>query len=154
MWDPDTDGPFEGRHYRLAETLCVPTPVSDPHPEIMIGGGGEKKTLRLVARYADACNLVPASPGELRHKLDVLRGHCDTVGRDYDAVRKTIAYTGEPATTGHHRRPRRLHPGHRGLHEAGRRHGDPGPAPRRDGRVDGAVRRTGRRAAGRARLTR
>ncbi|MGW7256585.1 LLM class F420-dependent oxidoreductase [Streptomyces sp. NPDC054834] len=100
MWDPDADGPFEGRHYRLAETLCVPAPVSAPHPEIMIGGGGEKKTLRLVARYADACNLIPASPEELRHKLDVLRGHCDSVGRDYDAIRKTIAYTGEPATTG------------------------------------------------------
>ncbi|MGW2639102.1 LLM class F420-dependent oxidoreductase [Streptomyces sp. NPDC001348] len=98
MWDPENDGPFEGRHYRLAETLCVPAPVSAPHPEIMIGGGGERKTLRLVAQYADACNLIPASPEELRHKLDVLRGHCDTVGRDYDAIRKTILYTGEPAT--------------------------------------------------------
>ncbi|WP_367319196.1 LLM class F420-dependent oxidoreductase [Streptomyces sp. HUAS ZL42] len=100
MWDPETNGPFEGKHYRLAETLCVPAPVSAPHPEIMIGGGGEKKTLRLVARYGDACNLIPSSPEELRHKLDVLRGHCDTEGRDYDAIRKTIAYTGEPATEG------------------------------------------------------
>ncbi|MFF4485906.1 LLM class F420-dependent oxidoreductase [Streptomyces sp. NPDC001544] len=100
MWDPENDGPFEGRHYRLAETRCVPAPVSAPHPEIMIGGGGEKKTLRLVARYADACNLIPASPEELRHKLDVLRGHCDTVGRDHDAIRKTVLYTGEHATTG------------------------------------------------------
>ncbi|WP_316740921.1 LLM class F420-dependent oxidoreductase [Streptomyces sp. MK7] len=98
MWDPDADGPFEGTHYRLAETLCVPPPVSSPHPEIMIGGGGEKKTLRLVAQYADACNLIPASPEELRHKLDVLRRHCDSVGRDYDAVRKTFVYTGEAAT--------------------------------------------------------
>ncbi|MFF7970172.1 TIGR03560 family F420-dependent LLM class oxidoreductase [Streptomyces sp. NPDC007905] len=100
MWDPDNNGPFEGRHYRLAETLCVPAPVSEPHPEIMIGGGGERKTLRLVARYADACNLIPSSPEELRHKLDVLRGHCEAVGRDYDTIRKTIAYTGESATEG------------------------------------------------------
>ncbi|GGI98123.1 LLM class F420-dependent oxidoreductase [Streptomyces brasiliensis] len=100
MWDPENNGPFEGRHYQLAETLCVPRPVSAPHPEIMIGGGGEKKTLRLVAQYADACNLIPSSPEELRHKLDVLRGHCDTVGRDYDTIRKTIAYTGDSATDG------------------------------------------------------
>ncbi|MGW0630539.1 LLM class F420-dependent oxidoreductase [Streptomyces sp. NPDC002758] len=100
MWDPENNGPFEGRYYQLAETLCVPPPVSTPHPEIMIGGGGEKKTLRLVAQYADACNLIPSSPEELRHKLDVLRGHCDTVGRDYDTIRKTIAYTGDAATDG------------------------------------------------------
>jgi F420-dependent oxidoreductase-like protein len=98
MWDPADDGPFDGKHYRLAETLCVPAPVSDPHPEIMIGGGGEKKTLRLVAQYADACNLIPSSADEARHKLDVLRRHCDALGRDYDRIRKTIAYTGESAT--------------------------------------------------------
>lgn len=100
MWDPQTDGPFEGKHYRLAETLCVPAPLSAPHPEIMIGGGGEKKTLRLVARYGDACNLFTTSPEEVRHKLDVLRGHCDTEGRDYDSIRKTVAYGGDPATEG------------------------------------------------------
>ncbi|MEU9991851.1 LLM class F420-dependent oxidoreductase [Streptomyces sp. NPDC048045] len=100
MWDPQNNGPFEGRHYRLAETLCVPAPVSRPHPEIMIGGGGEKKTLRLVARYADACNLIPASPEELRHKLDVLRGHCEAEERDYDTIRRTFVYTGEHATAG------------------------------------------------------
>ncbi|MET8245033.1 LLM class F420-dependent oxidoreductase [Streptomyces sp. NPDC005202] len=98
MWDPDANGPFEGRHYRLAETLCVPPPVSSPHPEIMVGGSGEKKTLRLVAQYADACNLFATSREEVAHKLDVLRGHCDTVGRDYDAIRKTIVYTDEAAT--------------------------------------------------------
>ncbi|MFE9172680.1 LLM class F420-dependent oxidoreductase [Streptomyces kebangsaanensis] len=97
MWDPFDDGPFEGRHYRLAETLCVPPPVSSPHPEIMVGGGGERKTLRLVAQYADACNLIPSSPQELRHKLEVLRGHCDSVGRDYDDIRRTFLYTGEAA---------------------------------------------------------
>ena len=100
MWDPETNGPFEGEHYRLAETLCVPAPVSSPHPEIMIGGGGEKKTLRLVAQYADACNLMVSTPDELRHKLDVLRGHCDRLGRDYDRIRKTIVHSGESVTTG------------------------------------------------------
>ena len=100
MWDPENNGPFEGKHYRLAETLCVPAPVSTPRPEIMIGGGGEKKTLRLVARYGDACNLFATSPDEVRHKLDVLRGHCETEGRDYDAIRKTVAYSGEPVNEG------------------------------------------------------
>ncbi|MGX9887987.1 LLM class F420-dependent oxidoreductase [Streptomyces sp. NPDC002276] len=100
MWDPDNNGPFEGEHYRLAETLCVPAPVSSPHPEIMIGGSGEKKTLRLVAQYADACNLIVSTPDELRHKLDVLRGHCDRLGRDYDRIRKTIVHMGESVTTG------------------------------------------------------
>ncbi|MFJ2157913.1 LLM class F420-dependent oxidoreductase [Streptomyces sp. NPDC087856] len=100
MWDPKANGPYEGKHYRLAETLCVPAPVSSPHPEIMIGGGGEKKTLRLVAQYADACNLIVSTPDELRHKLSVLRGHCDTLGRDYDRIRKTIVHTGESVTTG------------------------------------------------------
>ncbi|MEU2283367.1 LLM class F420-dependent oxidoreductase [Streptomyces sp. NPDC013178] len=100
MWDPDDNGPFEGRHYRLAETLCVPAPVSAPHPEILIGGGGERKTLRLVARYGDACNLFASSPEEVRHKLDVLRGHCETEGRDYDTILKTLTYGAEPATDG------------------------------------------------------
>ncbi|GLW46558.1 LLM class F420-dependent oxidoreductase [Streptomyces sp. NBRC 14336] len=100
MWDPESNGPFEGRHYRLAETLCVPAPVSRPHPEIMIGGGGEKKTLRLVARHADACNLFATTPREIAHKLDVLRGHCDTEGRDYDRIRRTLLYAGESATKG------------------------------------------------------
>ncbi|MER6418345.1 LLM class F420-dependent oxidoreductase [Streptomyces sp. NPDC001137] len=100
MWDPQTNGAFGGKHYKLAETLCVPAPVSSPHPEIMIGGGGEKKTLRLVARYGDACNLFATSPEEVRHKLDVLRGHCDAEGRDYDRISKTVAYMGESATAG------------------------------------------------------
>ena len=95
MWDPDANGPFEGTHYRLAETLCVPAPVSSPHPEIMIGGGGERKTLRLVAQYADACNLFATSPEEVGHKLDVLRGHCDSVGRPYDDITRTLVYMGE-----------------------------------------------------------
>ncbi|WP_459708851.1 LLM class F420-dependent oxidoreductase [Actinophytocola sp. KF-1] len=87
MWDQDNDGPFEGKHYQLAETLCHPAPISKP--PILIGGGGEKKTLRLVAQYADACNLFTPSPEDVAHKLDVLRRHCDDVGRDYDSIEKT-----------------------------------------------------------------
>jgi F420-dependent oxidoreductase-like protein len=109
MWS-DEVGPFEGRHYRLAETLCLPMPLSKPHPPILVGGGGEKKTLKLVARYADACNLfASADPdsgfgggtAELRHKLDVLRGHCEAEGRPYEAIEKTtlglsVARTANP----------------------------------------------------------
>jgi F420-dependent oxidoreductase-like protein len=94
MWAAD-DGPYEGRHYRLARTLNSPQPLSSPHPPILIGGGGEKKTLRLVARYAQACNLFP-SP-ELEHKLDVLRGHCESEGRDYDDIEKTVMMRLDPA---------------------------------------------------------
>jgi F420-dependent oxidoreductase-like protein len=88
MWS-DNNGPFSGKHYQLAETLCNPQPLSRPRPSIMIGGGGEKKTLRLVARYADACNLV-GSPDDVRGKLDVLRRHCADVGRDFEAIEKTV----------------------------------------------------------------
>jgi F420-dependent oxidoreductase-like protein len=89
MWSDD-DGPFHGRHYQLAETLCVPAPLSRPHPPILVGGGGEKRTLLLVARYADACNLFGSGPDDVAHKLDVLRSHCDTEGRDYDRIVKTV----------------------------------------------------------------
>jgi F420-dependent oxidoreductase-like protein len=89
MWSDD-NGPFEGRHYRLAETLNVPAPLRRPRPPIMIGGGGEKKTLLLVAKYADACNLFGTSPDDVARKLDVLRAHCEAVGRDYDSVEKTV----------------------------------------------------------------
>jgi len=89
MWSDD-NGPYQGRHYQLAETLCVPPPVRRPHPPILIGGGGEKKTLRLVARYADACNLFGSSVADVEHKLDVLRRHCDDEGRDYQAIEKTV----------------------------------------------------------------
>jgi len=100
MWDPQHNGPFNGRYYRLAETRCVPPPVSAPHPEIMIGGNGEKKTLKLVARYADACNLIAISSAEVAHKLDVLRRHCDDVGRDYAQIRKTAIFAGDSIRTG------------------------------------------------------
>jgi F420-dependent oxidoreductase-like protein len=89
MWSDD-DGPFDGRHYQLAETLCVPPPISQPHPPILVGGGGEKKTLRLAARYGDACNVFGTSPADVAHKLDVLRSHCDAEGRDYDRIDKTV----------------------------------------------------------------
>ncbi len=95
MWSDD-DGPYEGTHFRLAETLCVPQPLSDPHPPILIGGSGERKTLKLVARYADACNLFGQGREVVEHKLDVLRGHCDDEGRDYDAITKTLLVTGSP----------------------------------------------------------
>src|SRR6202045_1601162 len=75
MWS-DNNGPYEGRHYQLAETLCVPAPVSQPRPPILIGGGGEQKTLRLVARYADLCNVFGTSPDDVARKFDILRGHC------------------------------------------------------------------------------
>jgi F420-dependent oxidoreductase-like protein len=86
MWS-DNDGPYQGKHYQLERTLDSPRPLSTPHPPIMIGGSGEKKTLRLVAKYAQACNLFP-SPG-MGKKLDVLRQHCEDVGRDYDEIEKT-----------------------------------------------------------------
>jgi F420-dependent oxidoreductase-like protein len=87
MWSDD-DGPFEGKHYHLARTLNSPQALSRPHPPILIGGQGERKTLLLVARYADACNLFDTP--EAAHKLDVLRGHCAAEGRDYDAIEKTV----------------------------------------------------------------
>jgi F420-dependent oxidoreductase-like protein len=88
MWDPRNNGPFEGKHYQLAETLCSPQPIH--RPSVLVGGGGERKTLRLVAQYGDACNLFGTSREVVAHKLDVLQRHCDAVGRDYDEIRKTI----------------------------------------------------------------
>ena len=90
MWS-DNDGHVRGQALPArAETICVPGPIQSPRPPILIGGGGEKKTLRLVAKYADACNLFGSSVSDVKHKLEVLRGHCDTEGRDYDAISKTI----------------------------------------------------------------
>jgi F420-dependent oxidoreductase-like protein len=97
MWSDD-EGPYEGKHYRLERTLNVPQPLTKPHPPILIGGGGEKKTLRLVAKYAQACNLFGGT--ELEHKLDVLRRHCDDVGRDYDEIEKTVMFPLDPGDNG------------------------------------------------------
>src|SRR5690349_755895 len=86
MWSDD-DGPYEGKHYRLERTLNSPQSLSRPHPPILIGGAGERKTLRMVAQYADSCNIFD-SP-ELGHKLQVLREHCERLGRSYDDIEKT-----------------------------------------------------------------
>src|SRR5487761_963423 len=88
MWSGD-QGPFDGEHYHLARTLNSPQALSRPHPPILIGGSGEKKTLKLVARYADACNIAAYDLAATAHKLDVLRQHCVNEGRDYDEIEKT-----------------------------------------------------------------
>lgn len=95
MWS-NNDGPFEGKHYQLRETLCSPKPVQQPRPPIMIGGSGEKKTLRLVARYADACNVRLDTPEGVRHRFEVLAGHCAKEGRDYDSIERTGVTRFEP----------------------------------------------------------
>ena len=87
MWG-ESEEPYEGKHNHLGRTLNVPQPLSKPYPPIMIGGGGEKKTLRFVAKYAQLCNLFDTP--DLEHKLTVLREHCDAVGRDYDEIEKTV----------------------------------------------------------------
>jgi alkanesulfonate monooxygenase len=84
----DDDGPYEGKHYHLGRTLNSPQSLQRPHPPVLIGGSGEKKTLRLVAQYADACNLF-ATP-EVERKLEILRQHCADVGRNYDEIKKTV----------------------------------------------------------------
>ena len=94
MWSED-GGRFDGTHYTLAETLNSPQALSKPRPPLMVGGGGERKTLRLVARYADACNFF-GGPQDAQRKLDILRAHCDTEGRDYDEIEKTIYYVVDP----------------------------------------------------------
>jgi F420-dependent oxidoreductase-like protein len=89
MWADDRT-PFHGKHYQLEDPLNHPQPIAKPHPPIMVGGGGEQKTLRLVAQYADACNLFGRlGIDALRGKLDVLRGHCEEVGRPYDQIERT-----------------------------------------------------------------
>jgi F420-dependent oxidoreductase-like protein len=82
--------PYDGKHYHLTRTLNVPQSLQRPHPPILIGGTGEQKTLRMVAQYGDACNLFwRLGPEALQHKLDVLREHCDKLGRPYEAIEKT-----------------------------------------------------------------
>lgn len=89
MWSGKVE-PFAGKYYQLAETLNSPQPLQKPRPPIMIGGAGEQKTLRLVAQYGDACNLFAAmGEAELRRKLDVLKGHCEALGRPYDEIERT-----------------------------------------------------------------
>ena len=89
MWSGD-ERAYHGRHYQLARPLNSPQALTRPHPPILIGGGGEKKTLRLVAKYADACNLFPGP--QVAHKLEVLRAHCLAEGRNYDDILKTAMF--------------------------------------------------------------
>jgi len=95
MWS-DNDGPYEGKHYHLAETLCSPRPIQQPRPKILIGGSGERKTLRLVAQYADACNLFETGHEQVGHKLRVLEQHCEEVGRNPKEIRKTMLVASDP----------------------------------------------------------
>jgi alkanesulfonate monooxygenase len=90
MWSGEVK-PYEGKHYQLKETLNRPAAVAAPHPPILIGGGGEKKTLRMVAQYGDACNLfiMNSDTAGIQHKLDVLKQHCDALGRDFNEIEIT-----------------------------------------------------------------
>jgi F420-dependent oxidoreductase-like protein len=97
MWS-DEDGPYQGRHFQLAETMNVPQNVSQPRPKLMVGGGGERKTLRLVAKYADANNLFSSSPEQVAHKLEVLREHCEREGRDPSEILNTTGARITPDT--------------------------------------------------------
>jgi F420-dependent oxidoreductase-like protein len=100
MWSGEV-APYRGAHYRLEETLNSPQALTRPHPPIMIGGMGERKTLRLVAQYANACNLFAfAGVDTIRHKLDVLRGHCEDIGRDYEDIERTALGTVKLAPDG------------------------------------------------------
>jgi F420-dependent oxidoreductase-like protein len=92
------EAPYEGKHYQLGRLLNSPLPLSKPHPPILIGGSGEKKTLRFVAKYADSCNLFGVP--EVEHKLDVLRQHCANEGRDYDTIEKTVLLNLDPGEKG------------------------------------------------------
>ncbi|UMB68989.1 LLM class F420-dependent oxidoreductase [Mycobacterium paraterrae] len=93
MWS-DNDGPYDGKHYHLAETLCVPQPIQ--RPPVLIGGGGEKKTLRLVAQYADVWNSTDSDVDVVAHKIDVLTRHCEAVERDVAEIRKTVGVFDDP----------------------------------------------------------
>ena len=96
MWSDD-EGPYDGSVYQLGRTVNSPQAITQPHPYLMIGGSGEKKTLRMVAQYADACNI--SFSDQSARKLDVLRGHCDAVGRDYDEIEKTAMVPINPDST-------------------------------------------------------
>ena len=99
MWS-GKEGPYNGKYYHLEKTLCSPKPVTKPHPPMLIGGMGEKKTLKLVAKYANACNFIArASEDELKHKLDVLQNYCTQFGRNYDDIEKTFLLTVDMSKT-------------------------------------------------------
>ncbi len=88
MWTEEPNASFEGKYYQIKNAYCNPKPMQKPSPPILVGGSGERKTLKIVAKYADACNLF-GSPDTLKKKLDILKEHCKTVGRDYDSILKT-----------------------------------------------------------------
>jgi F420-dependent oxidoreductase-like protein len=88
MWTEEPNASFEGKYYQIKNAYCNPKPMQKPSPPIMVGGSGERKTLKIVAKYADACNLF-GSPDTLKKKLEILKEHCKTVGRDYDSILKT-----------------------------------------------------------------
>ena len=100
MWAGDVSA-FAGSHYRLERPLNSPQSLTRPHPPILIGGMGERRTLRLVARYADACNLfdIPDGGATIRHKLAVLAEHCEAAGRPYGEIEKTVSTRLEPSET-------------------------------------------------------
>jgi F420-dependent oxidoreductase-like protein len=88
MWTDEPSASFNGRYYQINGAYCNPKPIQKPSPPILVGGGGERKTLRIVAKYADACNLY-GSIETIKRKLDILKEHCKSVGRDYDSILKT-----------------------------------------------------------------
>jgi F420-dependent oxidoreductase-like protein len=92
MWTNPKGFTFQGKYHKVNNALCLPEPIQKPHPLIIVGGGGEKQTLRIVAKYADACNLF-GGPKGIKAKLDVLKKHCSAVGRDYDEILKTTLTT-------------------------------------------------------------
>ncbi len=99
LWSDD-DGPFEGTHYQLAETLCSPRPIQQPRPPLMVAGSGERKTLRLVARYADQCNVIGNSPAAARRLFAILEAHCEAEGTDYEAIERTVTMRFDPGPEG------------------------------------------------------
>ncbi len=99
MWS-DNNGPFAGKHYQLEETLCSPQPIQRPRPPILLAGSGEKKTLRLVARYADSCNIRSTNPEDTERLLAILDAHCQTEGRDPASIERTIVTRFDPGANG------------------------------------------------------
>jgi hypothetical protein len=104
-WDGElgSRAPLEGQHVQAGHVLNSPQALSRPHPPILIGGGGERRTLKLVAQYADACNVFGTDPDRLRHKFAVLRRHCESVGRDYDSIERTLLTSISITPDGAHR---------------------------------------------------
>jgi F420-dependent oxidoreductase-like protein len=88
MWTEEPSASFNGKYYQIHNAYCNPKPIQKPTPPILVGGSGEKRTLKIVAKYADACNLF-GSIETVKRKLNILKEHCKSVGRDYDSILKT-----------------------------------------------------------------